>query len=254
MIARSLLLLIPLIMYLVCKTEGCGRGDWKVLEKYWLEEELTQMTDMKMPPEAVDEFLKLIYSKPQYRQLQDEIDQFRSIMEKELAKKLAKQNRRKREGMFRDFKHTYTEMHRDMTKFILKLLRRLKRSGPAEAKNLKPIVLILPPNGAFFDIKHTNLVLELWEKTVVALKLVLESIDRYVTKKHLVWFEEQKGKFERWIYVVNGYAELLRKKTTFKDEFATAPPIEIDISNRGTADLQLTRKLKKKVDVIIKES
>ncbi|XP_055876454.1 uncharacterized protein LOC106077095 isoform X2 [Biomphalaria glabrata] len=233
MIARSLLLLIPFTMYLVSTTDGCGRGDLRILEKYWLDEELSELTDMKMAPEVLDIFLEVIHKKEQYRKLQDEIDRLRLTMEKELAEiyllekdayiiekqnpKLKEENQRKKEKAFSSFKLAYTHMYNDMTKFLRKLLKKLKRRDLSEVHYLKGISHIMSPNDAFFDIKHTSLVLERWKKTVNTLKLVLMNVDRYASKENLKMFTKYKKILDWWIPAVESNAIFLRLESASVD-------------------------------------
>ncbi|XP_055876436.1 uncharacterized protein LOC129924594 isoform X2 [Biomphalaria glabrata] len=86
MIPRSVLLLIPFTMYLVCRTNGCGREVWRQTERQWLEEEWTDLTDMELYPNALDKFLTFIYSQPEYGQLQNDMLRLRVTLAEELMK------------------------------------------------------------------------------------------------------------------------------------------------------------------------
>nr|KAI8755966.1 hypothetical protein BgiMline_012056 [Biomphalaria glabrata] len=240
MIARSVLLLIPLTMYLVCRTEGCGKDDWRNLQMLWLDDEWTDLTDKRKNMESLHEFIQLLYTKPQYLRLQDAMLQLRLTMEKELLQMhlgIKEANLRIKDEKFKVFKGVLTRMHRDFIMFFQRLPEKLKRRAPTELKEFYRLLAILTPNDDSFDTKDSKLVLEKWQKLASALKLVLLHIESYVAKKNLKWFQEVKKKLDMSIGVVDNHSRWLRVDPTLYDT-NTDSSAGIGSANSESADLK----------------
>ncbi|XP_055876428.1 uncharacterized protein LOC129924594 isoform X1 [Biomphalaria glabrata] len=242
MIPRSVLLLIPFTMYLVCRTNGCGREVWRQTERQWLEEEWTDLTDMELYPNALDKFLTFIYSQPEYGQLQNDMLRLRVT----LAEELMKTNLERRTEVFIQFKSFYARMYKTLTRFVLQVPEMLKRNAPTVLINLKFITNILDPNDESFNIDYTHYILDRWQKIENATKLVLLKMGRYVAKENMKWFHNEKGMLEYWFVELSYRARFLKTETTTFDR-TTGARAGIGSANRGTFDLVEIIELKKKM-------
>ncbi|KAK0058207.1 hypothetical protein Bpfe_012208 [Biomphalaria pfeifferi] len=252
MIARSVLLLIPFTMYLVCRTEGCGREDWRSLLMLWLDEEWTDLTDKTKNMDSLHEFIKLLYTKPQYLRLQDAMLQLRLTMEKELLQmhlRIQGANLRIKDEKLKVFKGVFTMMHRDFFMFFQRLPEKLKRRAPTELKNLFVLLAILPPDDHSFETQDTKLVLKKWQKMFDALKLVLFHIESYVAKKHLKWLQDQKKSLNVMIGIVDNHSRWLRDDPTLYGT-DTDSSAGIGSANSESADLKKKIKSSSKKDLL----